>query len=247
MLAVIADIHGNLAALEAVLNDVEQLGTDQLICLGDVASGGPQPHETLRRVQELGCPVVLGNTDMYLIGPSAKAAMVNPSERMRYLLAIERWCAEQLTDADRAFVRTFQKTVRLELGGLSMLCFHGSPKSYSDLIVATTPDEKLAEFFEERAPLTLGGHTHVQLLRRYQNVTFVNPGSVGRPYEIAPTGGDIGGEYKPARAEYALVEVAKGQPSITFRRVPYDIKPLLAAAKTSGMPYAETWSADWLD
>lgn len=184
---------------------------------------------------------------MYLVGPSAEAAMVNPSERMRYLLAIERWCAEQLTHADRAFVRTFQKRVRLELGGLSVLCFHGSPKSYSDLIVATTPDEKLAGLFEERAPLMLGGHTHVQLLRRYQDVTFVNPGSVGRPYETSPTGADISGEHKPARAEYALVEVVKGQPSITFRRVPYKLASLRKAARVSGMPYAEKWLSGWLD
>lgn len=247
MLAVIADIHGNLEGLEAALEDIKQVGADQLVCLGDVGSGGPQPRETLRRVQELHCPVVLGNTDMYLIGPSAKAAMVNPSERMRYLLAIERWCAEQLTDADHAFVRTFQKTVRLELGGFPILCFHGSPKSYSDLIVATTPDETLAELLTERAPLMLGGHTHVQLLRRYQDVTFVNPGSVGRPYETSPTGADTGGEYKPARAEYALVEVVKGQPNITFRRVPYNLAPLRKAAEASGMPYTEKWLSGWLD
>lgn len=154
---------------------------------------------------------------------------------------VASWCAEQLTEKDRAFIRTFQKTVRLELDGLAILCFHGSPKSYDDKIIATTPDETLSELFAERAPLMFGGHMHTQLLRRYQDLTFVNPGSVGLPFEMLPDGR----VRNPAWAEYALVEVVQGQPSVTFRRVPYDVQPLLKAAKTSGMPHDETWSGDW--
>ncbi len=133
--------------------------------------------------------------------------------------------------------------MRLELSGLPVLCVHGSPRSYNDAIVAATPDEAVADFFTERAPLMLGGHTHVQLLRRYQDVIFVNPGSVGLPYEMLPDGRVRNSPW----AEYALLEVVKGQPSITFRRVPYDVKLLLTAVKASGMPHAETWSADWSD
>ena len=239
MLAVMADIHGNLAALEAVLDDIEKTGADQLVCLGDVASFGPQPRETLRRVQELCCPVVMGNADWEMLDATTREAL----RTSEMTFDIVSWCAEQLSDADRDFIRTFQKTVRLELGSLSILCFHGSPNSYNDKIVATTPDETLAEFFGERAPLMFGGHTHTQLLRRYQDLTFVNPGSAGLPFERF-----LDGQVRnPAWAEYALLEVIKGQPSITLRRVPYDIEPLLEATRTSGMPHAETWSADWSD
>ncbi len=122
-----------------------------------------------------------------------------------------------------------------------MLCFHGSPGSYSDEIVVATPDKTLAELFQERAPLMFGGHTHTQLLRRFEDTTFVNPGSVGLPFGILPDGR----ARNPAWAEYVLVNIASGQPSITFRRVPYDTKPLLEAAKKSRMPHAETWNADW--
>lgn len=238
MLAVISDIHGNLVALEAVLADTQRVGADELVCLGDVANFGPKPRETLRRVQALGCPVVMGNADWELLDASTRQAL---GSGVAFDLAA--WCAEQLSDTDRSFIKTFQKTVRLELGGVPSLCFHGSPASYDDIIVATTPDEILAEFFQERAPLMLGGHTHMQLLRRYQNLTFVNPGSVGLPFETLADGRTR----NPTWAEYALVTTLREQPSITFRRVPYDIRPLLEAAKTSGMPHAETWSADWSD
>ena len=237
MLAVIADIHGNLGALEAVLTDVEKTGSDELVCLGDVASFGPQPRETLRHVQALGCPVVMGNADWELLDAPTLEAL-NTSGRTFFDIAA--WCADQLTDADHDFIRTFKPTVRLTLENLPILCFHGSPKSYNDVIRATTPDETLAELFQERAPLMLGGHTHTQLLRRFEKVTFVNPGSVGLPFELSG-----GGARNPAWAEYALVENVRGQPSVTFRRVPYDVGPLLEAAQTSGMPHAETWCAGW--
>lgn len=132
--------------------------------------------------------------------------------------------------------------MRLELSGLDLLCFHGSPRSHDDRIVATTYDETLAEFFRERAPLMLGGHTHAQLLRRFQTSLFVNPGSVGLPYEFLSSGE----ARNPPWAEYALVDVRRGQPSITFRRVPYDVSPILEAAEKSGMPHAAWWNADWL-
>jgi len=61
-IAIIADIHGNLTALEAVLADLEDTGADRVVCLGDVAATGPQPHETVARLRALGCPVVMGNT-----------------------------------------------------------------------------------------------------------------------------------------------------------------------------------------
>ena len=238
MLAVFGDVHGNLEALEAVLTDLEKTGVGELVCLGDVASFGPQPRETLRRVQELGCPVVMGNADWELLDASTREVLKTSDTTF---FDIASWCAERLTDADRDFIRTFQPTVQLTLKNLPVLCFHGSPKSYNDVIRATTPDETLSELFQERAPLMFGGHTHTQLLRRFENVIFVNPGSVGLPFELFPDGR----ARNPAWAEYALVDVVRGQPSVTFRRVPYDVTPVLEAAKTSGMPHAEAWSADW--
>lgn len=237
-LATFGDVHGNLAALEAILEDAEAAGADRFVCLGDVASFGPQPRETLARIKALGCPVVMGNADWELLDVPTREMLKTSSATF---FDIVSWCAEQLTDEDRDFIRTFQKTVRLELDGLPILCVHGSPTSYNDEIVATTPNETLAELFQERAPLMFGGHTHVQVLRRYEDLVFVNPGSVGLPFERLPDGR----VRNPARAEYALLEVSRGQPNITFRRVPYDVRTLLEAVRTSGMPHADVWSAAW--
>src|SRR3954453_814417 len=97
-IALIADIHGNLAALEAVLDALRAEPADEIVCLGDVAATGPHPHEVLRRLQGLGCPMVMGNADAELRDGPPPAAETD--EDARRITDISRWCAAQLDDAD---------------------------------------------------------------------------------------------------------------------------------------------------
>ena len=106
-LALISDIHGNCAALEAVLGHLSTQNVTQLICLGDVASTGPQPREVIKRLQEINCPVVMGNMDAWLLQPELKA---QPDLRRQCWQDIDRWCAEQLSSVDQAYLHTFQPT-----------------------------------------------------------------------------------------------------------------------------------------
>lgn len=238
--ALLADIHGNLFALDAVLAALAQAAIDQIVCLGDVALFGPQPREVLARMQALACPVVMGNTDAWALDPQlppmtdGDAALIS---------AIDFWGAQQLGERERSYLRTFQPTIELPLGGDStLLCYHGSPRSYHDVIVATTPDAELAPLIAGySAQVWAGGHTHAQYARRYQNQWLLNPGSVGLPYEIRPDGT----VRNPPWAEYALVEWSTGGVTIALQRTPYDVAPLLGTALASGMPHADWWSNDW--
>lgn len=238
--ALLSDIHGNLIALEAVLTVVAREKVDQIVCLGDVVLFGPQPDAVLARMQALACPVVMGNTDAWALAPEPHPER---DEQTVIFNAIELWGAQQLTDADRAFIRTFQATVELDLGnGMKLLCYHGSPQSYHDVIVATTPDAEIAPLLgDQQAQLLAGGHTHAQYVRRYQDKLLLNPGSVGLPYETLPSGMDR----NPPWAEYALIDWSQGELNVALRRAPYDIAPLLEAAMVSGMPHAEWWCKDW--
>src|SRR5215208_3803406 len=114
IIALIADIHGNLAALDAVLDALQAEPPDQIVCLGDVAATGPQPHEVLRRLRELGCPMVMGNADAELLDASPPAPEID--EDAHRIADISRWCEAQLDDADRAFLVSFQPTVEISLG-----------------------------------------------------------------------------------------------------------------------------------
>ncbi len=241
-LALLADIHGNLTALGAVLRDFERFEPDDILCLGDMASFGPQPQETLRRLRELNPQVVMGNTDAYLLKPRRLEDVKNPDENTSFFLEVEAWSAAQLNTGDLEYVRTFQPTIRLELDGLSLLAYHGSPKSYDEQIRATTPDETLDAYFEgEAADLYIGAHTHEQFVRRYHASILMNPGSVGLSFVVTPEGKGVNHPI----AEYAWLEVANGEANLSFRRVPYDLDALTETVRKSAMPHRERWLEDF--
>lgn len=239
-LAVIADIHANLVALETTLSDIKVQGITDILCLGDVANFGPQPVETLERIREINCPIVMGNNDATLLEPKDPKTL--PEER-RWFGEVELWCAKQMQDAHKEFVRTFKPTIELELSGLKLLAYHGSPKSYNDSIIATTSDETLNAYFENsNADIFMGGHTHEQFIRRYFDKRVMNPGSVGLPYVMRKSSSE---GINLAVAEYAILDVVSGEPNVTFRRVRYDVKGLEQAVKANNMPHGEHW-LNWL-
>src|SRR4051812_25927517 len=100
-IGLIADIHGNYFALESVLQELIQEAVDQVVCLGDVGSLGPEPHEVIEWLRTIGCPTVLGNTDDWLLTPPVPAESDSRSPHIEY--EINAWCAEQITAEDQRF------------------------------------------------------------------------------------------------------------------------------------------------
>lgn len=236
-LGIISDIHGNLLALEAVLAELEREAPDRLICLGDVVAG-PQAHDALARIRELGCPVIVGNWDAWSINGMPEP--LNPIEERLYDLGA--FWAEALDEDDRDFVRTFVPRIEFDLDGTGLLCFHGSPHSYDHWIIATTPDQELEQMLDGfAAPVLVGGHTHLQMVRRFSDSLFVNPGSVGMPFELWSRGAV---RIAP-RAEYAILSVESGGFAIDLRRTGYDVGAHLRTGLESGMPHGEWWAASW--
>ncbi len=226
--ALISDLHGNLTALETVLDDLARMRPDRVLCLGDVAATGPRPRETVERLREVGCPVVMGNADEELLWPIPDAE----GEEERRIVEIDRWCAEQLTPEHLDYLRGFRPTLELSLGsGRMLLCFHGSPRSFDDAIVATTPEEELARMLSgHEAAVMAGGHTHEQFVRQREKTTLLNPGSVG---------------LNPPVAEYALVHLGGGRLAVELHRLPLDAAKVRRDALDSGMPHARWWAGLW--
>ncbi len=234
--ALLADLHGNLLALNAVLEELEREQIDRIVCLGDVAVG-PQPTATLERIRDLGCPVLMGNWDSWFLDGLPDL----PDDLGRKLVEIGSWWADQLDEESRSYMRTFEQTLTLDLGDTTLTAFHGSPRSNEVGILATTPDEEVEELLTGlEAPLVACGHTHFQLLRRVGESLLVNPGSVGLPFvrdggvmQIAPW------------AEYAVVAVDGERLGVDFRRTGFDVAALTASMLASGMPHAGWWTGLW--
>jgi putative phosphoesterase len=239
--ALISDTHGNGVALNGVLEQLRHESIDQIVFLGDAVALGPQPQEVLAALRDLNCRCVLGNTDEWLRDPQPETATDETTQRLLDLFA---WGREQLSGSDIEFMRTFMATQTIELDErTSLLCFHGSPHSSRDVILATTPEADLDRMLEGVvAPLLVGGHTHVQLLRAHREVTIINPGSSGAPAVLRD-----GRRLHPARAEYAVLHWQAGDLRAEFRRVPLRLDRILQAARDSGMPHAEWWCSEWIE
>jgi predicted phosphodiesterase len=236
--AVFSDMHGNDLAFEAVETDIEKQNVDELICLGDAIQGGPQPAAVVQRLRRLGCPVVMGNADAWLLTGEETADEGIPEERLRKMGEIRLWSLSQLTEDDRAYISSFQPTITTPLeSNISLLCFHGSPVSFDDPILPAAPEEDFQKILGAYAGQILaGGHTHAQQIRRNGEYFFFNPGSVGFAYSHNQPGDQF---FADLWAEYAILTVETGQVSLEFRRVPFDVSRLIDIYHESGRPFAE--------
>jgi putative phosphoesterase len=236
--AVISDMHGNDFAFEVVEADIKNQKIDQIVCLGDAVQGGPQPAEVVQHLRRLNCPVVMGNADAWLISGEETADEGIPPERLKKMGDVRLWSLSQLADDDRAFIANFQPTVTLELeDGLDLLCFHGSPTSFDDVILPAAPQEEFEKFLGAYTDHILtGGHTHAQQIRRNGKLFFFNPGSVGFAYSHYQPDGQF---YADPWAEYAILSAENGQTSLEFRRIPFDVEKLIDIYRESGRPFAD--------
>lgn len=236
-LALISDVHGNDVAFRTVVEDIQRIGVDAVVSLGDVAQGGPQPAETLDRLQSLGCRAVMGNSDAFLLELPRAAPEPITSEQ----LEVREWSLSLLSDDDISLMRSFESVVELDLEGQAIACFHGSPLSYDDILLPESSGTALRPYEAQKADLLAGGHTHKQWTRRIENSLFVNPGSVGLPYDHHQPDDDF--KLTPI-SEYALVLIEDAGLAVEFRRVPFPLDELRAVAAASGRPHAGDY-IDW--
>lgn len=225
-IALISDIHGNQLALEAVLRDVRAHGVDQVACLGDTATLGPQPLEVLHTLEALACPCILGNHDAFLLEPELVARYT----KAEVIVEAITWCRAQLGPREQAFLARFSATAEIALDdGQVLFLFHGSPDSHTYDVLATTPEAELDTVLAgRRAAVMAGGHTHIQMLRQHRGILLVNPGSVGMPFERYVAGA------RPTimpYAEYAIISAEQGRIAVDLRRVQLDKRALRAATE----------------
>jgi predicted phosphodiesterase len=183
--AALYDIHANLPAFDAVLEEVLRAGVDRVVIGGDVLPG-PMPRETLSRLRELDVPTefIRGNGDREVL------ARWSGTETEWYRTAPDlwrepvRWCAEQIIPEHVRWLAGWPPTRRLTVDGIGEVLFcHATPRSDTEVFTRTTVAERLRPLFEGvGVPVVVCGHTHMQFDRAVGRVRVVNAGSVGMPY-----------------------------------------------------------------
>jgi len=180
--AALYDVHGNLPALEAVLQDIREAGVDHVVVGGDVLPG-PMPRETLARLMDLEVPVqfIQGNGDREVLAAMRGVETGTVPEPFREVL---RWTARQLHPDDERSSARWLETLRVEIPGLGEVLFcHATRRSDIEVFTRLTPEDRLLPLFDGLdVPVVVCGHTHMQFDRTIGRTRVVNAGSVGMPF-----------------------------------------------------------------
>ena len=238
-IAALYDIHSNLPALEAVLDDVNEARVDCVVVGGDVLPG-PMPSETLELLFNLEMPVhfIVGNGDLGVLAqlgepePAAVTYWGTTSGKPlpRPLQEIPRWTARQLSASHTAAIASWPKTLSLHFPDLGNVLFcHGTPRSETECFTRLTPSESLARAFEDiEAHIVVCGHTHMQFDRFIGQIRVVNAGSVGMPF------GRTG-------ADWMLLDE-----EIELRHTDFDAAAAAARVRATGYPQAAEFAAQYI-
>jgi len=222
---VIADVHANVPALDAVLADVAGLDIDRLIVNGDVVNRGPSNVEAMRRLERVPHEGTLGNHDDLM----RMWAEEDPS-LPREWFEDDFWASAGLAARELqragliAAIRRLPLTVRVEVEGApSVLVAHGSPRHYREGYGSYLTDEAISEITQMHpADVLVGSHTHRPLRRRWGHFLVLNSGAVGSPFNGDP------------RAQYLVLSLERGSWQPQFRRVSYDREAAQRAFLDSG-------------
>jgi putative phosphoesterase len=218
--AALYDIHGNLPALEAVVQDLRQAKADHVVVGGDVLPG-PMPRETLACLLDLDIPVqfIKGNGDREVVAPTGTVP-----EPFREMLT---WTGQQLQPEHQQLITGWPETLRVQIRGLGDVFFcHATPRNDTEIFTRLTSEERLLPIFGELGvPLAVCGHTHMQFDRTIGATRVVNAGSVGMPFQ------------EPG-AYWLLLG-----PGVELRHTPYDLERAADRIRNTKYPQAEDFAA----
>jgi predicted phosphodiesterase len=223
--AAIYDIHGNLPALEAVLQEIRAAGVDLIVVGGDVLPG-PMPVEALDRLLNLKAPVkfIRGNGEAAVLDQLAGTESSALPEQVREVI---RWTAQQLSPEHQRVIASWPAIFRLAVRGLGQVLFcHATPRSDTEIFTRLTPDERLLPVFDGiNVPLVICGHTHMQFDRMVGTIRVVNAGSVGMPVGLPG-------------ADWLLLG-----PDVELRHTAFDLAQAAERIRKTEYPQAEDFAA----
>ena len=238
--AALYDIHGNLPALEAVLQELHQADVDHVVVGGDVVPG-PMPRETLRHLLDVDLLVqfIQGNGELAMLalmaatdessvtywGTTSGAPLPEPFRE------VYRWTVKQLQPEYEPVLSSWPKTLRLEIDGLGEVLFcHGTPRSETELFTRLTSEERLIPLFERlNVSVVVCGHTHMQFDRMIGRTRVVNAGSIGQT------------DGKPG-AYWLLLG-----PEVQLQYTPYDLTKAAERIRHTHYPQAQEFAHDILE
>jgi putative phosphoesterase len=214
--AFISDVHSNLEALKAVLDDV---GGMNLFCLGDTIGYGASPNEVIDLLRQKQTTMIIGNHDNAALQASPFAF------NHKAAVAIV-WNSRQLTQENRQFLQSLPRNRKLLLAEVPVYMTHGSPDDNLAEYVYPVTHSDMFDFYLKKLGVKVIalGHTHLPFEVSDREGTVFNPGSVGQPRDGDP------------RASYAVLSIDQGKVTLEHRRKEYDIETSAKKIVEAGLP-----------
>src|SRR5690625_12802 len=225
-LAFIADIHGNVTALEAVLNDIKQRDVDQIYVLGDICYRGPEPQSSLDKVRLLNVDVIKGNADEWVVRGIREGEV---PESVHSIMNKERdWTVSRLDNESIEYLENLPTELNLEFDKKKIHAFHATPNSLFDVVQPDESDRVLTEkLMVNEADIFIYGHIHKPYVRFIDGKCIINIGSVGLPFDGLN------------KSSYAIVEIEGDNVEASIVRTSYDVNKVVKQFKDSDYPNKE--------
>ena len=224
-IALVGDIHSNMHALKAVLNQAKRHGAECVWDLGDMLGFGAYPDEVVGLLRKKGSLGIAGNFDIKIMKFPKKASLWQ-HEKDPDKFVMLKFSYESLSSSNRKYVKGLPLKKELEIGGRKILLVHASPESDREHLGPDTPEERLIEIASKTGSnIILCGHSHRPFVRKAGNTVFINPGTIGLPDDGDP------------RASFAILEISsKKDVKVHHYRVDYDVRAAAGAVIANGLP-----------
>jgi predicted phosphodiesterase len=254
-IALFSDVHGNLVALDAVLDDIAASGIEEVYCLGDLVGYGPDPAGVVSRIRSLGIPTIRGNYDEGVGTRRGECGCYYATEQARADGAASyAFTDSALDDVDHAWLAALPTEIRFEHERARVLLAHGSPRKINEYLLPDRADAQLVRLADQAsADIVCIGHIHIPYHRAMtaadgRTVHYVSSGSVGKPKDGDPRAGWVelvlGAEADvdaacPDDAAAGPVGTPNGERvwlGAVVHRVPYDVERVAQAVVAAGLP-----------
>jgi len=213
-IALISDIHSNLEALLAVLEEIDKLKIKSIFCLGDVVGYSSNSNECLEIIKKRKIPCCMGNHEQAVIKQDTFGFNVYATE------AIE-WTISNITKENLNFIKTFPEKIEIKIDDIKILMVHGSPfDPINDYVFPNYPLDRIADAVD--AEVVVMGHTHVPFVKEVKGCLIINCGAVGQPRDHNP--------------DACYLVFGEERRSATICRTKYDIKATVNKMANSSLP-----------
>lgn len=227
-IGVISDIHGNIKALETVLQKLEEEKAKKIICLGDLIGGAANSEEVIQKI--INNPdkfiVVRGNREKYIIEGMPQYVHDEKKKISEEQILRNEWIKKQLSSNSIEFIKKLPKEIYYEIEGKKLYIAHYPMKEnweYRRHIKKATPEENEEMFNGIEADIYLYGHVHNTTYNKYKNKIYINPGATGCPQ-------------KTNLAPYGILDINEKHIEYTQKYATYEVKQVIDEIKQIAFP-----------